>query len=76
MDSNDDIFYLVSSDASGITTVKSYRFEEIPEPQPIDISNYITRQELEEMLKNYEFTVKQQQPPQPVQQHQKPSPQF
>lgn len=60
MDSNEDIFYLVESDASGISTIKSYRFELIPEPAPIDPSNFITRQELEEVLKKYELTSKQQ----------------
>ena len=59
MDANEDKFYLVESDASGISTIKTYRFELEPEPAPIDLNNYITRQELEEVLKKYELTSKQ-----------------
>ena len=59
MDANEDKFYLVESDASGISAIKTYRFELEPEPAPIDLNNYITRQELEEVLKKYELTSKQ-----------------
>lgn len=56
MDANLDRFYLKETDASGMARIKTYDFTEVKEPpQP----NYITMEQLEEVLSRYEFTPKQ-----------------
>ena len=64
MDADDNIFYILQSDAAGTTSIQTYRFEEIPEPQPMNPDDYITKEQLEEVLKKYELHPKQPQVPQ------------
>lgn len=58
MDSNEDKFYIKETDAAGISNIKTYKFELIEDKEPI--ANYVTMEQLEEVLKKYEFTPKQQ----------------
>lgn len=58
MDSNCDRFYIKETDAAGVTSIKTYEFTEIDDtPQQ---PNYVTMEQLKEVLDGYEFTPKQQ----------------
>ena len=53
MDNNDPVFYVKSSDNLGVTSLKAYRFEEIPlgapaESTQIDPAKYVSREEFEQ----------------------------
>lgn len=48
-DVNDDIFYVKTSDAGGFSNVTAYRFEKIEPNQPAQTTEYVTRQEFEEL---------------------------
>lgn len=52
MDTDSPIFYLKSANEIGQATLKAYRFEEIT-AQPTVQTNYVTREEVEDMIKNY-----------------------
>lgn len=54
MDANCDRFYIKQTDASGISTVRTYEFKEVKEPS----TNYITMEQLEEVLRKYELNIK------------------
>lgn len=58
MDSNEDKFYIKETDAAGISNIKTYEFRLIEDKEPV--TNYITMEQLEEVLRKYEFTPKQQ----------------
>lgn len=49
MDATQDRFYLKTSDAAGISTIKTYDFTEV---QDTPVNSYITREEVEELIKN------------------------
>lgn len=44
--SSDNVFFVVTTDASGISTTKRYRFEEDPIKEP----EYVTKDDLEAMM--------------------------
>lgn len=56
-DSNEDIMYIKSTDGGGFPTIRTFKFEEVTsapkQDSTIDLSNYITREELIEILKDY-----------------------
>lgn len=56
MDSNMDRFYIKETDASGMASIRVYDFKEVKETPK---SDYITIEQLREVLKDYEFTPKQ-----------------
>lgn len=73
LDSTCDRFYLKETDASGLSSIKTYDFTEvIDNPQP----NYITLDQLKEVLDQYEFAPKKhvEEPKQPG--PTKPAPKF
>lgn len=72
LDGEQDMFYLLTSDATGMTSIKTYRFEEVPQPKPINANDYVTKDELKEVLN--EFFTKQQ--PTEKQLKKQPAPQF
>ena len=47
MDSNEDIFYIVKSDASNFKTIKEYTFKEKESTQP----TFVTHEEFDELKK-------------------------
>ncbi len=49
MDSNNQLFYTKSVDFSGIATFKKYQFHEVTDTPAAGGSNYITREEFEEL---------------------------
>lgn len=59
LDSNVDRFYLKETDAAGMSRIRTFDFKEVIE-KPIEERNYVTMEQLEEVLKNYEFNPKQQ----------------
>lgn len=50
IDREQPIFYIKSKDAFGNESIKYFKFEEIKAPEP---PHYVTREELEELLKKY-----------------------
>lgn len=59
MDNNDSKFYVKTADNLGVTTLKAYKFAEITVEEgknvskdEIDMTKYVTRTELEEILKS------------------------
>lgn len=46
-DANDDLFYLKSTDASGLASIRTFRFEEVQEPKPEDL--YATKAQVAEL---------------------------
>lgn len=56
-DSNEDLMYIKSTDGGGFPTIRTFKFEEVTntpkQDAPVDLSNYITREELVEILKDY-----------------------
>lgn len=58
MDSNIDRFYLKETDAAGAYRITAYDFKKAETPQPKEV-DYVTREELMEVLKNYELSPKQ-----------------
>lgn len=57
-DSNEDLMYIKSTDGAGFPTIRTFKFEELTEfsknsENSIDMSNYITREELTEILKDF-----------------------
>lgn len=62
-DSNDDVFYVKTTDASNFPVIKKYRFYEETEPAKEEASKYVTVEEFEkfkkEMLDAKQFVSKQ-----------------
>lgn len=62
-DSNDDVFYVKTTDASNFPVIKKYRFYEETEPVKEEASKYVTVEEFEkfkkEMLDAKQFVSKQ-----------------
>ena len=59
LDANADRFYLKETDASGVSRIRTYEFKEVVDP-PAITGNYVTMEQLEEVLKKYEFNPKPQ----------------
>lgn len=57
LDSTCDRFYLKETDASGFSKITAYDFKEVKE-DPKD-NEYVTKAELEELMKKYELNIKQ-----------------
>lgn len=57
LDSNCDRFFIKQTDSAGVASIRTYEFKEVEE-EPKD--QYITRRELEELMKQYELNPKQQ----------------
>lgn len=58
LDSNTDRFYLKETDAAGMSRIRTFDFKEVIE-KPLEEKNYITMEQLEEVLKKYELNPKQ-----------------
>lgn len=60
MDSDSEHLYIKTADQSGMPTLKIYEYHEISEPKPIkqDLSMFVTRDELAEVLSNLEVKKK------------------
>ena len=54
MDSNEDVFYLVSTDASNFKTIKTYSFTEKAEDTTKADTAFVTKEEFEELKKTVE----------------------
>lgn len=52
-DSNSDIFYVKSTDSSGFPNIRIFKFEEVSQNTNSINENYITRQEMEEYVKQF-----------------------
>lgn len=56
-DNNEDYMYIKSTDGAGFPTIRTFRFEEVTntpkQDNQIDMSAYITREELTEILKDF-----------------------
>lgn len=63
LDSTMDRFYLKETDAAGVAKIRTFDFTEVIET-PTN-SNYITMEQLKEVLKNYELNPKQSDEPKP-----------
>lgn len=62
MDSeNDGIFYIKVSDNIGMCTLRVFKYEEVKNTQP-DISQFVTRDELTQILEEMRGDVKDEQP--------------
>lgn len=46
-DGNDDVFYVKTTDGAGFPTIRTFRFTEVKEVQPVDTNEYISREEFE-----------------------------
>lgn len=64
----DGRFYIKTSDNIGMCTLRIFKYEEITEePKPnVDMSQYVTRTELEEMIKSLKGESVDEQPIQPA----------
>lgn len=49
MDENEDIFYFKTTDGAGFPTVRAFSFRPI-ESQPVDHTQYVTREELDQVV--------------------------
>lgn len=58
LDSNTDRFYLKETDAAGMSRIRTFDFKEVIE-KPVEEQNYVTMEQLEEVLKKYELNFKQ-----------------
>ena len=62
-DSNEDVFYVKTTDASNFPVIKKYRFHEETEPQQTETPQYVTLEEFEkfkkEILDGKQFVSKQ-----------------
>ena len=65
-DSNEDLFYIKTTDAGGFATIKTYSFKEV-DSVPTPTVDYVTRQEFEELKEaiNGKFSVRKQSAKQP-----------
>ena len=56
LDNDDSKFYIKTTDASGMATLKEYKFEEYREQkkQDFDTEQYVTKQEFQEFKANIE----------------------
>lgn len=65
-DSNEDLMYIKSTDGGGFPTIRTFKFEEVTnapkQDTSLDLSDYITREELIEILKDYGGTNNGKQP--------------
>lgn len=50
-DANEDMFYVKSTDGASFPTIRAFRFEEITQNQPSTENNYVTKEEMENYVK-------------------------
>lgn len=48
--SDEDLIYVLSTDSAGVPRVTEWRIEEVKPPEPLDPSQFITRQEFMEWI--------------------------
>lgn len=48
-DSNEDVFYIKTSDAGGFSSIQAYSFKRIEEKPAVEQNNYVTRKEFDEL---------------------------
>lgn len=56
MDQNEQIFYIKSHSGE----IKAFKFEEIPTSTTVDMSNYVTKEQFEDLRMKYEQLIQQQ----------------
>lgn len=49
MDNNQDVFYVKSVDGLGKVSIKTYRFEEIENEKPLSPSDFVTKEQFNEL---------------------------
>lgn len=57
-DQNDDYFYVKSTDGAGFPTIKTFKFEEVTDAHFTQNCDYVTREEMEEYVKQLIRTAK------------------
>jgi hypothetical protein len=60
LDSTQDRFYLKETDAAGMARIRTYDYKEVQNTLPQENNNYVTREEVEEIIHN-ELNSQQQQ---------------
>ena len=62
-DANEDLMYIKVTDGAGFPTIRTFKFEELS-PTSVSVSNFVTREEFDELRKEIENYGKQSVPEQ------------